>query len=59
MKSGTRDEAEGKLHQTKGMIKEIAGKVGSNSDLEAAGKGEILNGKVQEKIGQVKKLVGK
>jgi hypothetical protein len=25
MKSGTRDEAEGKLHQAKGKIKEIAG----------------------------------
>jgi hypothetical protein len=26
-KSGTRDEAEGKMHQVKGEIKEIAGKV--------------------------------
>jgi uncharacterized protein YjbJ (UPF0337 family) len=30
-----------------------------NSDLEAAGKDENLDGKVQEKIGQAKKLVGK
>ena len=34
MKSSTRDEAEGKLHQAKGKIKEIAGKVILNPDLE-------------------------
>jgi len=38
MKSGTRDEAEGKMHQVKGKIKEIAGKVSTNPDLEAEGK---------------------
>jgi uncharacterized protein YjbJ (UPF0337 family) len=27
MKSSTRDEAEGKLHQVKGKIKEMAGKL--------------------------------
>ena len=59
MKSSTRDEAEGKLHQVKGKIKEIAGKVIMNPDLEAEGQDEILVGKAQEKIGQVKKVVGK
>ena len=59
MKSSTRDEAEGKLHQGKGKIKEIAGKVSMNPDLEAEGQDEIVVGKAQEKIGQVKKVVGK
>ena len=59
MKSSTRDEAGGKLHQVKGKIKEIAGKVSMNPDLEAEGQDEILVGKAQEKIGQVKKVVGK
>jgi uncharacterized protein YjbJ (UPF0337 family) len=59
MKSSTRDEAEGKLHQVKGKIKEIAGKVSMNLDLEAEGQDEILVGKAQEKIGQVKKVLGK
>jgi uncharacterized protein YjbJ (UPF0337 family) len=59
MKSSTRDEAEGKLHQVKGKIKEIAGKVSMNPDLEAEGKDELSGGKAQEKIGQVKKIVGK
>ena len=59
MKSSTQDSAEGKMHQAKGMIKETAGKIAGNRDLEAEGKGENLGGKVQEKIGQVKKVVGK
>jgi uncharacterized protein YjbJ (UPF0337 family) len=50
MKSGTRDDAEGKMHQVKGKIKEIAGKVSMNPDLEAEGKDESRTGKVQEKI---------
>ena len=54
MKSGTRDEAEGKLHKVKGKIKEIAGKAVGNRDLEAEGKAENVDGKVQEKIGEIK-----
>ena len=47
------------MHQVKGKIKEIAGKVGMNPDLEAEGKDEKRAGKVQEKVGQVKEVVGK
>jgi uncharacterized protein YjbJ (UPF0337 family) len=46
MKSGTRDEAEGSLHQVKGKIKEIAEKVSMNTDLEIEGKNENKDGKV-------------
>ena len=56
MKSSTRDEAEGKLDQVKGKI---AGKVIQNPDLEAEGKRENKTGKVQEKIGEIKKVGGK
>ena len=59
MKSSTRDEAEGKLHKVKGSIKEIAGKVTDDSKLERKGRAEKNAGKVQEKIGQVKKVLGK
>ena len=59
MKSGTQDQAEGIFHNVKGKIKEIAGKLGMNSGLEAEGKDENIGGKVQEKIGQVKKVIGK
>jgi len=59
MKSSTQDNTEGKMHQVKGKIKEIAGKVIMNPDLEAEGKDEIFAGKAQEKIGKVKKVFGK
>ncbi|HSO67949.1 MAG TPA: CsbD family protein [Desulfatirhabdiaceae bacterium] len=59
MKSSTKDNAEGKMHQVKGKIKETVGNVVGNPDLEAEGKVENLHGKVQEKIGEAKKIVGK
>jgi uncharacterized protein YjbJ (UPF0337 family) len=59
MKSSARDEAEGKWHRVKGKVKELAGKVSINRDLEAKGKKEKRAGKTQEKLGQVKKVVGK
>jgi len=43
----------------KGKIKQVAGKAVGNRDLEAEGNAENLDGKVQEKIGEVKDVVGK
>lgn len=57
MKSSTTDNVEGKMHQVKGKVKEVAGKITNNLDLEAEGKEEFLAGKVQEKIGELKKIV--
>ena len=59
MKSSTKDRAEGKFHELKGEAKEIAGKVTDNPKLKAEGTGEKIAGKVQEKIGRVKKVLGK
>ena len=59
MKSSTKDQAEGTLHQIKGKIKEVAGELSDNPELEAEGTGEKVAGKVQEKIGQAKKILGK
>jgi len=59
MKSSTQDQAEGKIHKKKGEIKEIAGKLSKNPDLETEGKDEKIAGKVQGKVGQVKKVFGK
>ena len=59
MKSGTRDEAEGKWHKVKGRIKEVAGKLKDDPELEDEGANEKIAGNVQEKVGQVKKVVGK
>jgi len=58
VKSSVRDKAEGMLHEAKGKIKEVTGKITGNPDLEARGKSEKVAGKVQEKIGEVKKVLG-
>jgi uncharacterized protein YjbJ (UPF0337 family) len=59
MKASSKDNAEGKMHQGKGKIKETAGKLTGNSNLEAEGKAENVQGKIQEKVAQVKKVIGK
>ena len=59
MKSSTQDKAEGKWHKVKGKIKQVAGKAVGNRDLEAEGKAENFDGNVQEKIGEIKEVVGK
>ena len=59
MKSSTQDKSEGKWHQLKGKIKQVTGKAVGNRDLEAKGKAENTDGKVQEKVGQIKDVVGK
>jgi uncharacterized protein YjbJ (UPF0337 family) len=59
MKSSTRDKAEGAFHKTKGKVKEMAGKMIDNPELEAEGKAEKIAGKAQEKVGRTKKLLGK
>jgi len=43
----------------KGKVKEMAGELSDDPNLEAEGTNEKIAGKVQEKLGQVKKVVGK
>jgi uncharacterized protein YjbJ (UPF0337 family) len=59
MKSSKRDKTEGKFHQMKGKIKQVAGEISDNPKLEAEGTGERVAGVVQETVGQVKKVWGK
>ena len=59
MNSSSRDKVEGTLHQLKGKVKEVAGIISDNPKLEAEGSGEQLAGKVQVKIGQFNKFIGK
>ena len=58
MKSSMKDKVKGTFHEAKGKVKEMAGKITDNPKLEAKGKAEKIAGKVQEKIGQVKKVLG-
>lgn len=59
MKSSARDQAEGKFHEVKGTVKELAGKISDNPKLKIEGAVEKMAGKVQEKVGQIKKVLGK
>ncbi|HSW64276.1 MAG TPA: CsbD family protein [Dissulfurispiraceae bacterium] len=58
MKSSMKDKVKGTFHEAKGKIKEVAGEITSNPTLEAKGTAEKIAGKVQQKIGQVKKVLG-
>ena len=59
MKSSMKDKVKGKFHEAKGKAKEMAGKIADNPKLEAKGKAEKTAGKVQQKVSQVKKVLGK
>jgi uncharacterized protein YjbJ (UPF0337 family) len=58
MKSSTKDKAECKFHEVKGKIKEVAGELSDNPELEAEGTDEKIAGKVQKKVGQIKEILG-
>lgn len=59
MKNSTRDQVEGAFHNIKGAIKEAAGKLNDDPQLEGEGAGEKAAGKIQKKFGQVEKVLGK
>jgi uncharacterized protein YjbJ (UPF0337 family) len=59
VKPSTKNQAEGNFHKATGKLKEIAGILSMNPKLEAEGKDEKRAGKVQDKIGQVEKVLGK
>jgi len=52
-----KDRVEGAGHQTKGNLKEAAGKLTGDSKLETEGKTETLGGKVQNAIGGIKDAI--
>lgn len=59
MKDSTKDKVEGAAHELKGAIKEKAGKVVGNPNLEDEGNAEKIGGKVQKKVGDVEKVFEK
>ena len=58
MKLSTDDKASGKLHEVKGAIRQKAGELAKNPNLEADGRAEKNAGKVQGFIGKVEKAIG-
>jgi uncharacterized protein YjbJ (UPF0337 family) len=59
MKPSPENEIAGKVHEVKGAIKEKVSQLTNDPDLEGEGTGEKIGGKVQKKIGQVQKVLGK
>ena len=59
MKPSTENEIAGKVHEVKGTIKEKVDELTNDPDLEGVGMGEKIAGKVQKKVGQVEKALGK
>lgn len=59
MKPSRKDEVAGAMHEVKGTVKEKVGKLTNDLDLEAEGKVETVAGRIQKKIGQVKKVFGR
>jgi uncharacterized protein YjbJ (UPF0337 family) len=57
MKSSSKDKAEGKFKEIKGTVKEKAGQLTNDPGLQARGKVEKAAGKLQGKLGQVKKAL--
>ena len=56
MKLSTNDQAEGTLHEVKGKVKQVAGQIVGNPDLEVGGLAENLTGKALKKLGQIEKV---
>ncbi len=55
MKASTKKNAHGRMHQAKGTIKEVAGKIVGNRDLETRGKLENMAGDLEVKLGRAEK----
>jgi uncharacterized protein YjbJ (UPF0337 family) len=58
IKASTDDQATGKLHEVKGAIKQKAGELTGNPNLEADGRAEKNAGKVKSIVGKIEKAVG-
>jgi uncharacterized protein YjbJ (UPF0337 family) len=59
MKSSTRDKAAGMAKETRGKIKESAGRAVGNPRLQDEGTADRVEGKVQKKVGDIKKVFDK
>jgi uncharacterized protein YjbJ (UPF0337 family) len=59
MKTSTQDEIAGKAHEVKGKIREKAGELANDPDLEGKGISERVAGNVQKKLGQLQRIFEK
>jgi uncharacterized protein YjbJ (UPF0337 family) len=59
MNSSTTDKVQGITKQAAGKVKEVARKLTGDPDLQDRGTAEKTEGKIQKKVGDVKKVFGK
>ena len=59
MNSSTKDKVQGSTREAAGKVKEATGKAIGNPDLQDRGTAEKVAGKVQRKVGDVKKVFEK
>ena len=59
MSQSAKDKVQGAFHEVKGKVKEKAGQVTNNPNLESEGQVENLGGKLQKKVGQVEQVIEK
>jgi uncharacterized protein YjbJ (UPF0337 family) len=59
MNSSTTDKVKGTAKEATGKVKEETGKAVGNPNLEDRGAAEKIGGKVERKVGDVKKVFGK
>lgn len=58
MKESTKDRVQGKTREIHGRLKEAAGVLTGSRRLKNEGRAETVAGKVQNKFGQVEKVLG-
>lgn len=59
MNSSSEDKTKGTAKEAIGAVKEKTGELVGNENLEARGAAEKVEGKVQQKVGDVKKVFDK
>ena len=56
MKPSTQDKIEGNAKEVKGNLKQGIGKLVGNERLQAAGRADKMDGRVQKKVGEIEKV---
>ena len=59
MNSSTKDKFQGKMDQAKGAVKEKTGQAIGNPNLQDRGTAQKVGGKIQDKVGDIKKVFEK
>jgi len=59
LKDSTQDRIAGTAKQARGKVKVAAGKIGGSTRLQAKGQADVVEGKVQKKIGDIERRGGR